>query len=419
MIRRPPRSTLSSSSAASDVYKRQIANKAHRRAPFPDAAHLLNRTNMAAAAETITSWPGYAPTELVDLPEVASHCGVARVVYKDESTRLGLGAFKALGGAYAVAALIKQKQADGIAAEAITVATATDGNHGRSVAWGAKQAGCGAKIYIHQHVSKSREDAMRVYGADVIRVDGNYEFSVARCKADSEANSWSMVSDTSWEGYTDVPRTIMAGYTLMGTEVVSQLGDDDLTHAFLPVGVGGLAAGIAAPLWAHMGEQLCNLISVESTMSCCFADSIRAGAPTLVDITDETLMAGLSCGEVSLLAWEILQPVVSHAMAISDDAVEPLMKWFHHRTPSIEAGECSTSGLAALLQAHQDPARWKDMGFDANSVVLLIGTEGATDPELYHRIVASTDQVDTMKNDLQAEATEEPSPDCIVWPTSG
>ena len=229
---------------------------------------------------------------------------------------------------------------------------------------------------------------MQAYGAEVIRVHGNYEVSLADCRADAEANGWHLVSDTSWEGYIDVPRAIMAGYTVMGREIIDQLGEDALTHAFLPIGVGGLAAGVAAPLWAHMGAQLCNLISIESTMSCCFADSIEAGKPTMVDITEETLMAGLSCGEVSLVAWEILQPVLSHSMAISDEAVAPLMRWFHGRSPSIEAGECSTSGLAGLLQAHKIPKHWQSMGFDANSVVLLIGTEGATDPNLYAKIIS-------------------------------
>jgi len=366
---------------------RIIANKAHRHLPFPDADHLLNKRNMGAALETISAWPGYTPTPLHDLPEIAAHCGVKRVVYKDESTRLGLGAFKALGGAYAVADLVSRKVAAGSDPATLTVTTATDGNHGRSVAWGAQLAGCQAKIYIHEHVSTARETAMQAFGAEVIRIKGNYEMSLQACKADAEAHGWFIVSDTSWEGYIEVPRTIMAGYTVMGQEIINQLAGARLSHAFLPVGVGGLASGVAAPLWAHMGENLCNLISVESTMSACFANSIEAGEPVLVDIKEETLMAGLSCGEVSLVAWEILQPTLSHCMAISDTAVPPLMRWFHERTPSIEAGECSVSGLAALLQAHQHQEAWQEMGFNADSVVLLIGTEGATDPMLYQKII--------------------------------
>ena len=138
-----------------------------------------------------------------------------------------------------------------------------------------------------------------------------------------------------------------------------------------------------------MDDHLCRLISVESRLSSCFHDSIKAGAPTLFDITEETLMAGLSCGEVSLLAWDLLQYSLSHCMTISDDAVAPLMKWFQQRATPIEAGECSTSGLAALLAAHAHPDQWREMGFDADSVILLIGTEGATDRDLYDQLVAS------------------------------
>ena len=259
---------------AGHVNARLVSNRAHARQAFPDAPHLLNNANMGRAFDTISKWPGYTPTPLVDVPDIAAHCGGARVVYKDESTRLGLGAFKALGGAYAVADLVREQVAKGANVGEVTVATATDGNHGRSVAWGAQLAGCNA------------------YGAEVIRVQGNYEVSLADCRADAEANGWHLVSDTSWEGYVDVPRAIMAGYTVMGREIIDQLGKDALTHAFLPIGVGGLAAGVAAPLWAHMGAQLCNLISIESTMSCCFANSIEAGRPPLFDITEETLMAG-------------------------------------------------------------------------------------------------------------------------------
>ena len=173
----------------------------------------------------------------------------------------------------------------------------------------------------------------------------------------------------------------------MAREALDQLGGNAPSHAFLPVGVGGLAAGLIAPLWQAAGAGLGKMISVESHMSACMRDSLVAGAPTLVDITEETLMAGLSCGEVSTLAWEIMKPTVSHCITIGDDAVAPLMRWFHRRTPSIEAGECSTSGLAALLAAHADPVAREQLGFDRDSVSRLAGTEGATDPEFYQRTI--------------------------------
>ena len=368
---------------------RIIANPAHNPAPFPDDENSLNSRNMQAAMDEITGWDAYAPTPLASLSDLAAFCGVKAVYYKDESTRFGLGSFKALGGAYAASQLVAKKIADGFSASDVTVATATDGNHGRSVSWGAQRAGYNAKIYIHEHVSEERAEAMRAYGAEVTRIAGNYEASLAACKADAEANGWDIVSDTSWEGYLDIPRTIMAGYTVMTNEALDQMGDTMPTHAFLPIGVGGLASAVAAPLWQRMGADLCNLISVESTMSSCFLESIAAGEPTLVDIAEETLMAGLSCGEISALAWDILRTTLTHCVAISDDAVAPLMRWLHQRDQSIEAGECSTSGIAALLQAHAQPEKWREMGFDENSVVLLIGTEGATDRALYEQLIAA------------------------------
>lgn len=363
------------------------ANPAHAKTPFPNVAGSLDQAVMQDAATEISGWAGYAPTPLHDLPEVAERLGVSRVVFKDESARFGLGSFKALGGAYAVARLARAAEENGGSVTDLTVATATDGNHGRSVAWGAARAGCVAKIYIHAHVSTAREEAMAAYGAEVIRVNGNYEASLAACKEDAAAHGWQIVSDTSWPGYTDVPLMVMAGYTLMAREVLDQLGGTAPSHALLPVGVGGLAAGIIAPMWQAAGTGLGRMISVESHMSACMRDSLVAGTPTLVDITEETLMAGLSCGEVSSLAWDIMKPTISHCITIGDEAVAPLMRWFHRRTPSIEAGECSTSGLAACLAAHADPQAWQQLGFGRESVVLLLGTEGATDPEFYQRTI--------------------------------
>jgi diaminopropionate ammonia-lyase len=363
-------------------------NPGHSASPFPNRPGSLDGAVMDRAQAVISGWDGYAPTALHDLPEIADHLGVARVVYKDESTRFGLGSFKALGGAYAVAALVGKIEAGGGNAGDLTVATATDGNHGRSVAWGAARAGCAAKIYIHAHVSKAREDAMAAFGAEVIRIDGNYEASLAACKQDAEAHGWQIVSDTSWEGYHEVPLMVMAGYTVMAREIVDQLGTTP-SHAMLPVGVGGLAAGIIAPLWQAAGSSLGHMIAVESHMSACMRDSLVAGTPTLVDITEETLMAGLSCGEVSDLAWDILKPTVSHCVTVGDEAVAPLMRWFHHHAESIEAGECSTSGLAALLVMHEDRAAWEQLSMTPESVVLLVGTEGATDPDFYRQTVGA------------------------------
>ena len=213
------------------------SNPGHGARAFPDRDGSLDAAVMDRARAEIGGWAGYAPTPLHDLPEIADLLGVSRVVYKDESARFGLGSFKALGGAYAVAALVRRLEAAGGRAADLTVATATDGNHGRSVAWGAARAGCAAKIYIHAHVSEAREAAMAAYGADIIRVNGNYEASLEACKQDAAAHGWQIVSDTSWEGYHEVPLMVMAGYTVMAGEVLDQLGGPP-SHALLPVGVG-------------------------------------------------------------------------------------------------------------------------------------------------------------------------------------
>jgi diaminopropionate ammonia-lyase len=172
---------------------------------------------------------------------------------------------------------------------------------------------------------------------------------------------------------------------------MDQMGDLRPTHAFLPVGVGGLASGIVAPFWNDMNNDMYKAISVESAMSACFLESIRNDRPTLVDIAEETMMAGLSCGEISDLAWDLLRPTLSHCLSITDGGVAPLMRAFAHGqltsdNAKIEAGECSTSGLAALIAAASDPAIKEQLGLDENSIVLLIGTEGATDPALYSEI---------------------------------
>jgi len=369
-----------------------IENASKRNTEFPNSKTSLDSKKMFKAYEAISNWPDYKQTELIKLNKVAEWCGIKSVLYKDESTRFGLGSFKALGGAYAVATLAKEYQKEGKDSANLTVATATDGNHGRSVSWGAKLAGCKSKIFIHANVSQERERAMSLLGADVVRINGNYEASLAACKEAAELNNWPIVSDTSWKGYRETPMQIMAGYSVMSKEIIEQMGSSRPTHTILPIGVGGLAAGIVAPMWEDMNANLGKMISVESHFSQCFLNSISNGKPTLVDIKEETLMAGLSCGEVSEIAWEILKPTLSHCMSIADEGIAKIMQLFANGNfgeTSIEAGECSASGLAALLIAKNNPSIWRQLELNKDSTVLLIGTEGATDPILYKQLIGS------------------------------
>ena len=186
---------------------------------------------------------------------------------------------------------------------------------------------------------------------------------------------------------------IMAGYSVMSKEILAQMRGLEPSHIFLPVGVGGLAAGVVAPMWEAMGTRLSKLISVESHFSQCFLESIHYGTPTAVNITKETIMAGLSCGEVSEIAWEILKPTLSHCISIGDKGIPKMMRLFSEGNfgdGPIEAGECATSGLAALLIAKTNPDIWDNLNFDKHSDVLLIGTEGATDPILYQKLISES-----------------------------
>ncbi len=356
--------------------------------------------DMRAAQAEIVQWEGYAPTALLNLDEIAASAGVGSVVYKDESTRFGLGSFKALGGAYAVlhyiagrlaretgspvslAEVRSGKFAD--AAAGITVATATDGNHGRSVAWGAKQAGCQCRIYIHAGVSRGREEAMAEFGAEVIRIKGDYDESVRLAASEAKANGWQVISDTSYEGYMNVPRQVMAGYTVMVREILDQMKTPP-SHVIIQAGVGGLAASICAAFWSELGAQRPKFIITESEHAACILESMNRNMPSQVHVGEETIMAGLSCGEISLIAWEILSRGASAVVTLPDDLVAPAMRYM--ASLGIEAGECAVPGIITLMALARDADFMQSLELDETSKVLVFGCEGATDPVLYRQII--------------------------------
>jgi len=334
---------------------------------------------------------------------VAKAARVAAVCYKDEGGRFGLGSFKALGGAYAVQKLLVtelarrgaapnasatelEAGAHEAATRAITVTCATDGNHGRSVAWGAQRFRCRCVIYVHEGVSQGRRDAIARYGAEIRVVPGTYDDAVRACARDAERKAWFVVSDTSWEGYTEVPRDVMQGYRLMAEESANQL-DTPPTHAFVPGGVGGVAAAVSVQLRARYGKAV-KLIVAEPEKAACLLASAEAGQPVTVEGDLDTLMAGLACGEPSLLAWQELERAAFAFMAVTDDSAVDAMRLLARRQPRVVAGESAVAGLAALLLAARDPFSRGMLGLDADSRVLLFGTEGATDPETYDRLVA-------------------------------
>ncbi|APX74740.1 Diaminopropionate ammonia-lyase [Achromobacter insolitus] len=376
----------------------------------------------ALAEAQIRRWPGYQPTPLRDLSGLARAVGVAGIRYKDEGGRFGLGSFKALGGAYAVSRQLLRELAARLGrddlsvddllsgryrelTQAMTVTCATDGNHGRSVAWGAQRFGCQCVIYIHATVSEGRKRAIEQYGAQVVRTAGNYDDSVRQAAQDAARLGRYVVSDTSYPGYMEVPKDVMQGYAVMADEALRQLreaGDGELpTHVFLQGGVGGLAAAVCAHFWEQLGERRPRFIVVEPDKAACLYESARAGKPVAVHGDLDTVMAGLACGEVSLLAWEVLHPGAQAFLTVDDEAALETVRLLadgKYGDAPIVAGESAVAGLTGCLAALADPALRDALGLDAGSRVLVFGSEGATDPELYQRIVGRS------AAEVQAEA---------------
>ena len=375
-----------------------------------DAAHrVLTPEDFATAQAEITAWEGYAPTPLVSMPALADRIGVGAVLYKHEGPRFGLGSFKALGGSYAALRVLQREISARTGAEVsladiragrhrdaaagITLVSATDGNHGRSLAWGCQRVSAPCRIYIHAEVSEGRAQAMRELGAEVIRIDGDYDDSVDLAKAEAEANGWFVVSDTSWPGYSDPPRDVMAGYGVMTREICEAL-DEAPTHVFLQGGVGGLAAGVAAGFRQHWGDAAPRVVIVEPELAACLYESAKSGAPTSVAIAEETIMAGLSCGEPSPLAWEVLAEEASDFLTIPESVVAPAVRLLARPLdgdPAVEAGESAVAGLAALIAARADADLSSKLGLDGASRVLLIGSEGVTDPAIFRMIMEGRD----------------------------
>ena len=303
---------------------------------------------------------------------------------KDEGQRFGLGSFKALGGAYAVGKLMAAERARG--GGDVTVTCATDGNHGRSVAWGAQRFLCRCVVFVHETVSQNRVNAIAGYGAEVVRVPGNYDDAVRAAGRQARAHGWCVVSDTSYTGYTETPRDVMQGYRLMADEAADQWIGPPPTHVFMQAGVGGAAAAVSVQLRARF-DSVPRLIVVEPANAACLFASALAGAAAVVSGDLKTIMAGLACGEPSLLAWQELDRTAAAFMTIPDGAAADCLRLLHRLGFAI--GESGVAGLAGLLLATADPAARECLRLDAASRILLFGTEGVTDTEAYYRVLLS------------------------------
>lgn len=271
----------------------------------------------------------------------------------------------------------------------ITVATATAGNHGRSVAWGAQRLGLKCKIFISENVSESRAEAMRNLDAEVIKVKGNYDNSLKECVEQSNKNNWEIVQDVSWEGYKEVPKMIMAGYTIMIKEIIDQIDKDSITHVFLQAGVGGMAAAMIAG-FAKLSKNIPQFIIIEPENADCVFQSIKNGKPTTVDIKKETVMGGMSCGDVSSIAWEILKNSANYCLTIPDKAISTAVALLAEARLSEEkviSGECAVPGVIALIGLFNNKEYLDKLKLNSKSNVLLFGCEGLTDNAMYQKLL--------------------------------
>lgn len=386
-----------------------ILNPRAIRAQYP--SELASIMNIGAAHEGrrwLSHWPQIArhATPLHDLPDLAERLDIARLSVKDESVRSPLGSFKALGAPIALVRLFLRLHPDFEPAAILTsryrgqlkdytVISATDGNHGRGLAAAARDAGCRCVIVLHAHVSMEREQAIAVHGAQIVRIPGNYDESVQEAARLAAANSWQVVSDTSYEGYEEIPRDVMQGYGTIAEEIIEQTGGcagkaGAFTHIFLQGGVGGMAAGLASYFWEYQGEDRPHFIVVEPAQADCLLQSALQGRAAKATGTVDSVMAGLACGDASPLAWRFLQPCVDAFMTVEDDRAVEAMRVLARgsaRDIPIIAGESGVAGLAALQVLRTNPELSVQVGLDQSSRVLIISTEGATAPTVYAQLV--------------------------------
>ena len=352
---------------------------------------------------------GVAETPLLELPDVAAQVGVQSVCLKNEALRMNSGSFKSLGGAYAVMVMFKRlleaelgeevsiaqlvSPTARLFAQSVTVCCATDGNHGKSVAAGARLLGCRSVVFVHAGVTEPRAQAI---GADeIVRVDGSYDESVEEAMRVSQEHGWLLVSDTSWPGYEEIPAFVAQGYTILAEEALDQMQGMSVsppTHVFLQAGVGGFASSIAGYLSTRLGDKAPTVIIVEPDRAACLYASAIAGEVTSIVPEKATIMAMLECHTPSLIAWRILERTAHAFMTVTDDDARDAMRQLAFRQPGlpgIVAGESGAAGLAGLIVLSKDEELRAAVGLDASSRVLLINTETATDPSSYEEIVGT------------------------------
>ena len=354
------------------------------------------------------SLPGYKPTPLVTLPGLAKKLGVKEILVKDESHRFGIKAFKALGASYAIYSFLKKEWEsrfeDPFSPELFqdrdamsrlgeyTFCAATDGNHGKAVAWTAGKLGQKAIIYMPDNTAQARIDAITSEGATVELAGRTFDDCVERCTSDAKANGWQEIADTAYPGYMDIPQSIILGYSSVFRELEDSINGGeaaDVDAVFLPAGVGGLASAGASYYTMRYGKNRPKLVCVEPTESDCFLESVLSGGgePVFTKGDQLSIMAGLNCGMPSLVAWPVMKDSCDLFLAVPDDYVAPAMRaYYREGVTSGESGCATLAGLLALCEESGLEEARSRLGLTASSRILLVNTEGDTDPVNYRKV---------------------------------
>ena len=377
----------------------------------PAQKALLNQDAFADVEAEVTNLPGYQPTPLIVLNGLASESSIEALWCKHEGYRFEVGSFKPTGPVYAMLSVLKGEIKKATCVETITtqdlisrkyesvtqeivVSAATSGNHGRALAWGARMFGCRCVIYMNDGVSAGRGEAIAAYGAEVVRVPGNYDRVVQRSYADAETLGYFAISDDKSADYPHISREIMQGYALVAGEIVKQfINVQPPTHVFVPGGGGRFAAATCGHLWDRYTSNHPRVVVVEPAASACLYRSAIENSAATVSGDGRSVMDGLVVESASPQAWNILRAGAFAFLTIPDKAAVDAIRQAATGVggdPPVVIGETGIAAWAGFLAATRDGNLRQQLGLDCNSRIVIIATEGATDPEVYRDLVGTS-----------------------------
>ncbi|WP_158642135.1 diaminopropionate ammonia-lyase [Brevibacillus laterosporus] len=346
---------------------------------------------------------GYKATPLIELKNLSNELRLKSIYVKDESMRFGIKSFKGLGASYSIYGIIKRLWDEHFGQSfnatdiwdwskmkkigPITFSAATDGNHGRAVSWFSKILKQQSIIYMPANSAKSRIEAIEEEGGKVVLVDGTYDDCVKLCNYESMKSRWEVVSDTAYTGNIENPKNVVLGYTTMFKEIEEQYGEEEFDYIFIPAGVGGVAAA-GALYFNYYRKKKVKIITVEPYNSDCFYESLKNGKPLHCNGKQDSIMAGLNCGFPSLIAWELLKNSIYLSVSVPDEnAVTAMKKYFSEGIVSGESGSAALAGVLGVLN-HENKGLANKINL-MNSRILVLNTEGDTDPDNYKKIITA------------------------------